>query len=35
MDDDSEHEKAKGTKECLIKRELIFDITKILCSTIK
>ena len=24
MDDDSEHKKAKGTKECIIKRELMF-----------
>ena len=25
MDDDSEHEKAKGTKKCVIKRRLIFE----------
>ena len=24
MDDDSEHEKAKGTKKCVIKRRLMF-----------
>ena len=24
MDDDSEHKKAKGTKKCAIKRELMF-----------
>ena len=24
MDDDSEHKKAKGTKQCVIKRELMF-----------
>ena len=24
MDDDAEHKKAKGTKKCVIKRELIF-----------
>ena len=24
MDDDTEHKKAKGTKQCVIKRELIF-----------
>ena len=25
MDDDSEHKKAKGTKKCVIKRELMFE----------
>ena len=25
MDDDSEHEKAKGIKKCIIKRRLIFE----------
>ena len=25
MKDDSEHKKAKGTKKCIIKRELTFD----------
>ena len=24
MDDDTEHKKAKGTKKCIIKRELMF-----------
>ena len=24
MDDDTEHKKAKGTKKCVIKKELIF-----------
>ena len=24
MDDDTEHKKAKGTKKCVIKRELMF-----------
>ena len=25
LDDDTEHKKAKGTKKCVIKRELMFD----------
>ena len=25
LDDDTEHKKAKRTKKCLVKRELIFD----------
>ena len=28
MEDDSEYKKAKGTKKCLIKRELMFEIYK-------
>ena len=32
MGDDSEVEKAKGTKKCVIKRELILKIIKITCS---
>ena len=28
MDDDTEHKKAKGTKKCIIKRELMFQIYK-------
>ena len=29
MDDDTEHKKAKETKKCVIKKELIFKIIKI------
>ena len=29
MDDDSEHKKAKGTKKCVLKRRLMFEIIKI------
>ena len=29
MDDDTEHKKAKETKKCVIKKELIFKIKKI------
>ena len=25
LDDDTEHKKAKGTKKCIIKRELMFE----------
>ena len=25
MDDDTEHKKAKGTKQCVIKREFMFE----------
>ena len=35
MDDDSDHKKAKGTKKCVIKQKLIFEITKIACLIIK
>ena len=28
MDDDSKHKKAKGTKECVIKRRLMFKYCK-------
>ena len=35
LDDDTEHKKAKGTKKCIIKRELCFKIIKTLCSMIK
>ena len=35
MDDDSERKKAKGTKKCVIKRELMFKSIQIACLTIK
>ena len=35
MDDGSDHKKAKGTKKCVIKQKLIFEITKIACLIIK
>ena len=35
LDDDTERKKAKGTKKCIIKRELCFKIIKTLCSMIK
>ena len=31
-DDDDEKIKAQGTKKCVIKRELMFEIVKIACS---
>ena len=33
LDDDTEHKKAKGTKKCIITRELMFE--NYVCSTIK
>ena len=35
MDDNSEVKKSKGTKKCIIKRELCLKIIKIGCLTIK
>ena len=35
MDDDSEHKKAKGTKKCVLKQRLMFEIIKIACLITK
>ena len=35
LDNDNGIKKAKGTKKCVIKRRLMFEIMKILCSIIK
>ena len=35
IEDGSEHKKAKGTKKCVIKRELMFETINILCLIMK
>ena len=35
MDDDTEHKKAKGTKKCVLKRDLCLKIIQIACLMIK
>ena len=35
MDNETEHKKAKGTKKCVIKRDLMVKVIKIACLMIK